>query len=182
MEFPPEWVIMPREDFEIAAPRDPGSLGMELLAQIRPSGRVMDHFRIVLGGFSRVEAVFTGKSLFTNNSFPNVRLNYQLWPRDIVFRRNMSTSEWLDLAGLIASNDVLAYRPSEAAGSSQDAEDEELCNSDVTAFLAGLTDRSQCGASVRWAIGIGPDGRMELALQGLPAAAAILNGKPTLRG
>ena len=33
MEFPPEWVIVEAEDFNLAAPRDPGDLGMELLAQ-----------------------------------------------------------------------------------------------------------------------------------------------------
>ena len=38
MEFPPEWLILQSEDFEIAAPLDPGRCGMELMAQVRPNG------------------------------------------------------------------------------------------------------------------------------------------------
>ena len=58
MDFPPDWLIVAEEDFETATPRDPGFLGMEVLAQIRPNGRVMDHFRIVLGGSQSINHYF----------------------------------------------------------------------------------------------------------------------------
>jgi hypothetical protein len=38
------------EEFASAAPRNPGELGVEVLAQIRPNGRILDHFRVTLGG------------------------------------------------------------------------------------------------------------------------------------
>ena len=50
MDFPPDWEVLPAEDFTTAVPRNAGSCGMELLAQIRPNSRILDHFRITLGG------------------------------------------------------------------------------------------------------------------------------------
>jgi len=183
MEFPPEWAVLPSEDFEVAVPRDPGPLGMELMAQVRPSGRIMDHFRISLGGARQVGARFNTRSIFNNNSIVRASIHYDVWARDINIRRNMTTSEWLDLANLVAANDVLVYKPSEEAGSSQaEAPLEELCNDEIVAFLNGLSEKTHCGASVRWAVGMGADRKLELILQGLPASAAVLTGKPIFRG
>ena len=41
--------------------------------------------------------------------------------------------------------------------------------------------KSQNGAAMRWAIGAGPNGFLELQLQSLPLPAASVNGKPLLR-
>ena len=55
MEFPPaHWAVFPAEDFETACPRLPGTLGVELMAQVRPNGRVMDHWRLAIGGSSNL--------------------------------------------------------------------------------------------------------------------------------
>jgi hypothetical protein len=50
MEFPPEWNVVSAEQFATAQPRAAGILGMELLVQARPNGRMLDHFRMSLGG------------------------------------------------------------------------------------------------------------------------------------
>jgi len=51
MEFPPErWNFFPAEQFNTAAVRSPGELGMELLVQARDTGRIQDHFQFILGG------------------------------------------------------------------------------------------------------------------------------------
>ena len=55
MDFPPEWVVLPAEDFTTAAPHNSGICGMELLAQIRPNGRILDHFRVSLDGSKILE-------------------------------------------------------------------------------------------------------------------------------
>ena len=55
-------------------------------------------------------------------------------------------------------------------------------NAQLLAFLDNLPERSKCGASVQWAVGIGPSNHLELDMQGLPASSAVLNGKPTLWG
>jgi hypothetical protein len=36
-------------------------------------------------------------------------------------------------------------------------------------------------AGIRWAAGLGDDERLVLQLQGLPATAALLNGKPSFK-
>jgi hypothetical protein len=51
--------------------------------------------------------------------FPTA-LIYEVWPRDITIRRNMASSEWLDLNILLASNDVLVDVTAEEAGGSAD--------------------------------------------------------------
>ena len=55
MDFPPEWVVLPAEDFTTTAPRNTGICGMELLAQIRPNGRILNHFRVPLDGSKILE-------------------------------------------------------------------------------------------------------------------------------
>ena len=42
--------------------------------------------------------------------------------------------------------------------------------------------RDKTSASIRWALGIGDDLKVQLLLQGLPGPAATINGKPSLRG
>ena len=57
MEFPPDtYFIFPAEHFETAGPRIIGDYTAEILAQARPNGRVMDHWRVILGGNKALEA------------------------------------------------------------------------------------------------------------------------------
>ena len=48
MDFPHDWVVLAAEEFETAAPRVNGDVTMEVLAQLRPSGRILDNFRVAL--------------------------------------------------------------------------------------------------------------------------------------
>ena len=53
MEFPGDWTILDMEDFETASsPRNPGALGVDVLVQLRNSGRAMDEFPCVGRGLS----------------------------------------------------------------------------------------------------------------------------------
>jgi hypothetical protein len=58
MEFPADWTVLPKDNFDLAVPRIEGILTMELMAELRPSGRVLDAFRIAVGG-SRLLSVET---------------------------------------------------------------------------------------------------------------------------
>ena len=58
MDFPATWDIFPVADFTSASTRNEGELGMELLAQARPNGRVLDHHRVSLGGSRILDAQF----------------------------------------------------------------------------------------------------------------------------
>ena len=179
MEFPPdEWLCFPIEDYEAAVPRNPGTLGIEVMAQVRNDGRVVDHFRAALGGSETVKVRFTTKAVFLSERLPSTALIYEVWPRDITIRRNMATSEWLDLNTLLASNDVLVDVPAEEAGGSADP----VTNDGLNALLNGAKDKPTHTASIRWAVGVGGDGHLELILQAFPASATVLSGKPAFRG
>ena len=178
MEFPPEdWPIFPTADFDLAVPRDPGVLGLEVMAQARVNGRIVDHFRIAVGGSAVLRVNFTSRSIFLSERIPDTPLQYEVWPRDVVLRRNMASSEWLDVATLLASNDVAVMTSEEAGGSNAVS-----TNDGLLAILSGAKDKTNYTASIRWAVVVGSDGHLELALQTLPAAAAVLVGKPVLRG
>jgi hypothetical protein len=48
MDFPPQWQLFEMEQFATAAPRAAGELGMELAMQVRPNGRMLDHYRVII--------------------------------------------------------------------------------------------------------------------------------------
>jgi hypothetical protein len=50
MEFPPVWTILPSEQFETTAAPNTAAHTMQLLAQLRSSGRILDSFQVKLGG------------------------------------------------------------------------------------------------------------------------------------
>ena len=173
-------MIVEAEDFNLPGPRDPGDLGMELLAQVRTNVRVMDHFRVALGGNTIIKVNFPAKDIYPNQAVPNLQIKWDIWGRDIIIRRNMVTSEWEDLTGRLAANEAFAHNIFHNAIPGEDEPVDQ--NADLLDFLLNLPERGKCGAAVRWAVGIGPDGIMELILQGLPASAATLLRKPTFRG
>ena len=176
MEFPPaDWPCLNIEDFELAVPRNPGVLGIEIMTQARVNGRIIDHFRVALGGSDILRVRFSTRSVFLITDAPAVQLGYEVWPRDINIRRNMSTSEWLDVSTLLASRDISVITEGpEGVG-------EPVDNEALLAAMEGQP-RAQVSASIRWAVCAGIDGRMELVLQSFPATAAILSGKPAFRG
>jgi hypothetical protein len=78
---------------------------MELLAQARPNGRIIDHFRVALGGSGVLDVSIPMKRLLLVPASLGWRLKFQVRPRDITLRRNMATSEWSDVIGLIRAGD-----------------------------------------------------------------------------
>ena len=176
MEFPPgDWPCVGIEDFELAVPRNPGRLGIEVMTQARVNGRIIDHFRVAIGGSEILKVNFNTNNIFLVENTPAVNLSYEIWPRDISIRRNMVTSEWLDVATLLASRDVSVIVGGLA--------DPEVPDGNA-ALLAAMDEQPKpmVSASIRWAVGASIDGRMELVLQSFPSTAAILSGKPAFRG
>lgn len=141
---------------------------MELLAQIRPNGRVLDHYRITLGGSKILDVSVPLSKLLVSSRSNALKLRYQIWPRDISIKRNMTTSGWSDMYELLSSR----------AASVVGAEGETI------PYEAILEDLKEAGesASVRFAVIIGEDLHMKLMLQCLPASAAHLMGRPAFRG
>ena len=173
MEFPPDtWFVFPAENFTTAVPRIHGDFTAEVMAQVRPNGRVLNHWRIALGSSKPLEAEINIAAVIpAAATLPKWRLTYQQWPRDVIVRRNMMTSGWVDLLTLLAANDVGVM--SETG--------ENVANPTVVEALNSLPDKSSNSASCRWAVCVGEAGRLELQLQALPTPTTILTGKPIYR-
>ena len=172
MEFPGDWTILNMEEFETASsPRDPGALGADVLVQVRDTGRAQDDFRVVVGGSKRLKVGFEAGLAFPTSKVPDWIITLECWPRDINIRKNMATSEWMDLIGMAAANDLTV--------TDKDGND---CNEELVAFFNRQSGKTSYGAAIRWAVGAGPGKKMELSLQCLPATVTYLAGKPTLQG
>jgi hypothetical protein len=172
MEFPGELDYYDNEDFDTAVPRSTGEAVMELMAQIRPNGRVMDHFRIALGGSSLLEVNKSLSAIIPAPSLDKYKFRFQFWARDVAIRRNMMTSKWLDVTSIIESNMAAI---SDLAGV-------EVAQEDVLEELENLDGGVPKFAAIRYAVVVGPDQRMALEVQSLPASANVLNGKPSFVG
>ena len=168
MDFPTDWDIFPIIEFNVAGPRNPGHLGMELLAMARPNGRVLDHFRVTLGGNRILDMTVPMSALLLTPAASSWKLRYQKWPADIDIRRNMTSSKWLSVPTLLAARDAGVV-------------DEDDTPIPVETVLQALEDGAK-SASIRFAVAVGEDQRMQLVLQCLPGSAEVLMGKPALRG
>ena len=175
MEFPPkEWDVFPAEQFDTAVPRDPGDLGMELLVQIRDTGRAQDHFCVVLGRTKLLTAFLPMRDIFlVSESFPEWYIEYSKWPADVILARNRTTSIWVDMNALIKSQDVII----------RDSKKNLVpCEEVLDALAKEVHISSKPDCAVRWACGIGDQDKMVLSVQVLPASAAHLNGRPITKG
>ncbi len=174
MEFPlkgEEWNIFDGDEFEEAEARDPGDLGMELLAQIRPNGRIQDHFRIVLGGRKPLDAETSFGLLYASEKYRSYKLKMQSWPRDIVIRRNSATSSWKNV------HDILNERNATVC----DAEGNTVPTEVVMKVINDEVIPSGGAASIRWAVVIDDDKKMRLDLTALPASEATVASRPVLK-
>jgi hypothetical protein len=168
MEYPPSWQIFDMELFSSALPRAAGELTGELLVQARPNGRMLDHFRVTLGGSRILDITFPMASVLALPAAAGWRLKMQTWPRDISLRRNMTSAEWVSLDSIIAAKDGVVHN----------ADDGMVPHEEVLKAI----QEAEVSAAVRYAVVIGGDQRLQLMLQGMPASAEALMGKPAFRG
>ncbi len=101
-------MVFAASDFNTAAPRFPGERGVELMTQVKSNGRIMDHWRMALGGSKVLEATFPLSTILPAAvGLPAWHVTYQQFPRDIVLRRNMLSSTWIYAVGLLSSHEFL---------------------------------------------------------------------------
>jgi hypothetical protein len=133
---------------------------------------MLDHFRVVLGGSKILTVNAAMADLLQIPSAKRWRLKMQTWPRDIEVKRNMVTSAWMDVEALLAS------KAAQMVLVGDDGEESEIAHN----VAIGEMDQAGVGAALRFAVIIGGDQRLVLALQGLPATAEYLMGRPAFRG
>jgi hypothetical protein len=174
MEFPPTgWEIFEAKLFESAAPRIAGDLVMDMMVQVRPNGRCLDHWRIGIGGSKILEADFRLTDICRSTRVSPFKLKFQSWPRDVKLRRNMTTSKWYDGMAMIAQREAAIYKQAEEQPSSVE---------DFLAVMEGEEDISKKAFAVRFGIGIAADKSLNLEMQGLPASEDTLTSKPAFIG
>jgi len=171
MEFPADWAVLPKADFELASPRITGELTMELHAELRPSGRVLDAFRVSLAGTATLIVDVEVYKLLPIDSFKGWSFRGDFRPSDIVIRKNLTTSAWLDGPAFISRRESTILDDSGAG----------IPPAEFLRSLSGIDDQPD-SFSVRWAVTAGEDGRMKLQLHSLPASAVFITGKPLLKG
>ena len=160
------------EQFETARARLAGDAVMEVMLQMRPNSRCLDHYCIALDG-TVLETQVNATSVFRAPVLAKYRLMYQAWPRDLKIRRNMTTTAWVDSYLAIAANNILVS--TEEKGDA--VPPEEIKNAFTNIKEMGLKS-----GSTRYAVVAGPDGRMWLEHQALPGTAEALTSKPTFAG
>jgi hypothetical protein len=102
------------EDFETHLPCVQSSstdFAMELLAQLRPSGRILDHFQVTLDGSAAISQEPDLGQLIPSSVFKGYKLAFQYWLRDIRIRRNMMSSAWMDVPALVCANEAQVLDP-----------------------------------------------------------------------
>jgi hypothetical protein len=92
MEFPPTLMVLLDEVFESAQPRLEGVATMELMAQVRHTGRILGNFRVALGGEARLKVDVDPGAMVPAEIFRGWRFKTQYWLRDIRIRTNMTSS------------------------------------------------------------------------------------------
>jgi hypothetical protein len=170
MEFPPSWRVFLEDGFETAQPQVEGVATMELMAQVRHTGRMLGNFRIALGGEARLKIDMDLGAMIPRDVFRGWRFRTQYWLRDIKIRTNLTSSAWIDLANTISAKD----------GSVVDENGAKIPGREVLRMMEELPDEPRC-AAYRWVVAAGEDNLMRLQLQSLPGLAVLITGKPTLR-
>lgn len=173
MEFPTDgWGYFDIDDFDTAPPILNGPLVFELFAQLRPSGRILDHFRGVLGGSQVLDIRADLYSLIPANCFRGWQFRMQQQPRDIVLRQNMLSTGWIDGPTVLLANEGTVY---DQAGNA-------VPTQAFMELLEELPDAGPDSFSLRFSVVANPDRFVVLQLQSLPASAVYLSGKAAYKG
>jgi hypothetical protein len=159
------------DDFATAAPLTRGEFSVELFAQLRNTGRILDNFRLGLDGATPLEVSVDLAAVIPAAAFAGWRLTQQFWARDVAIRKNMVTSAWVTITDAVASQDC----------DLTDADGAGVSASEFVRTIAQLPGNGPTNGSTRWAIVIGGDGLLKLQWQALPLPASTLNGKTTFK-
>jgi hypothetical protein len=170
MDFPSEnWVFNDWEDFDTASANVVGDYTLEVFAQLRNTGRILDNFRCVLGGSKHLEINASLTDMIPNECFRGWRYRTQKSPAEVVIRKNMFSSAWVETPTTLLFNEASVYNAA--------------VSNDV--FMGMLEDLPESGpetVATRYCVVIGADRRPALQFQCLPTSAVVLSGKAAFKG
>jgi hypothetical protein len=156
--------------FNVDQPPNDDNFTAELFAMVRDNGRIVDDFKCVVGGTDILEADIQLKKIFANPVVGAYSIKMQRWPRDLDLRKGLLSGHWKDISTVVACRDASVF---DADGAGIPADE----------FLKTLEDpdNGKEAAAVRWAVRLSDNEKLAIQLHGLPAAAAVLNGKPSYK-
>jgi hypothetical protein len=110
------------------------------------------------------------KKIFANPVVGAYSIKMQRWPRDLDLRKGLLSGYWKDISTVVVCRDASVF---DADGAGIPADE----------FLKTLEDpdNGKEAAAVRWAVRLSDNEKLAIQLHGLPAAAAVLNGKPSYK-
>jgi hypothetical protein len=171
MEFPGGWDVFSMEEYATAIARSPGKAGIEVMAKARANGRLINHIKVTINGSEVLNLNFPLSALFSVADLPDWKVQWDIWPRDIPIRRNMSSSNWADLYSGILSNEIFVF------------DDKGPVPKDkIEGFFQQGKGKLTLHTAFRWAVVISDDLRMMLGLYALPASLTTLEGNPIFKG
>ena len=169
MDFPVQSLdSLPAADFGTAVSSLTGSLNVELLAQLRDNGRILNHWRLTIGGSSVQQLLVPMTEMFQLPSLSAWRFRMQFWARDVLIRRNMTTSTWVLVSTILSAREAQVT----------DDTDQLVPTEAVLAEI----QKAKVDSAIRWVVVIGEDEHHRLHKQLLSTSAESLSGKPVLRG
>ncbi len=174
MEYPgskTDWNVFPLPEFNHAEVRDPGNIGVELMVQARNNGRLVDHFRVAVGGREMLTVETNLSRVFRHNNLNNYRLRFQYWPRDISIRRNATTSAWKGVYEMLAERNAVVLREDGTT----------VPRDDILDAIRAIENPEEKAAAIRWAVTVDDNRTMKLDLVTLPASEDAINSKPLLK-
>ena len=98
--------IRPSPGFYIDEAPNNSPLTVELFAQVRSNGRILDNIRHVLGGSILLEGGFPFKKICRREDLAGWTANFTMRPRNITLRKGMLTSLWTDVSEMIAARNM----------------------------------------------------------------------------
>jgi hypothetical protein len=162
--------IRPASGYHTDQPPNTSKHTAELFAEVRDNGRILDNTRCVLGGTDILEAEISLAKMFEDPVLRSYKMHIQRWPRDVDLKKGLLSGLWNDLKTVVSARDASI---TDITGSGIPARE-------FLEVLEGAEDGHE-SAAIRWAVALGDDDRLVLQLQGLPATAALLNGKPSFK-
>jgi hypothetical protein len=172
MEFLPAWDVRTAVSFETIAGPDNGDITGQLVARLRNNDRIIDSFKMALGGTQICDANIDLGALLPGSPFKKYCLQFQFWPRNLAIRHNVMMSCWIDVTDTVEGNDASILN--QKGGDTTAAE--------FHAMMASSSTDAPESAAFHLGLVISGDGLLKLQLQGLPAAAAWLSGHHQFKG